>query len=105
MSAAASLAGTAVVRRQGVASEAGPTPAGRAFVLGHRPELDGLRGLAICAVLAQHTTATRITGGFIGVDVFFVLSGFLITTLLVQERQVRGSIDLVRFYLRRALRL
>jgi peptidoglycan/LPS O-acetylase OafA/YrhL len=77
------------------------TPTG--FHLGYRRWLDGLRGLAVLAVLAFHFHLIR--GGFLGVDVFLVLSGFLITTLLAQEWQRHGAISLKRFYLRRALRL
>ena len=73
------------------------------FRLGHRRWLDGLRGVAILLVLAFHFGL--LPGGSIGVDVFFVLSGFLITTILAQEWRDRGSIGLKRFYLRRALRL
>src|SRR6266700_848849 len=73
------------------------------FHLGYRRWLDGLRGLAILMVLAFHLGF--VPGGFLGVDVFFVLSGFLITTLLAEEWQARGSISLKHFYLRRALRL
>lgn len=77
------------------------------FRLGYRPELDGLRGLAILAVLIHHSAPLRpyIGGGFLGVDLFFVLSGFLITALLVQEHQRTGSINLKHFYIRRMLRL
>ena len=67
--------------------------------------LDGLRALAVSAVLAFHTGASWAVGGFLGVDLFFVLSGFLITTLLVLEWQRRQQISLRRFYARRALRL
>src|SRR6516225_3963556 len=74
-----------------------------AFHLGYRPWLDGLRGVAILLVLAYHLGL--LTAGFLGVDVFFVLSGFLITGLLVEEWQRRGSISFKHFYLRRALRL
>src|SRR5262249_46555635 len=77
--------------------------------LGYVPELDGVRGLAILFVLGNHAPLGRFSsllpGGFVGVDVFFVLSGFLITTLLVQEFDTTGSISLRQFYLRRALRL
>ena len=78
-----------------------PTP----FSLGHRPELDGLRGLSILLVLLLHLGFSFFRGGFLGVDIFFVLSGFLITSLLVQESNLRGSISLKNFYVRRALRL
>jgi peptidoglycan/LPS O-acetylase OafA/YrhL len=79
----------------------------------HRmPALDGLRGLAIIVVLFNHLGEQgprifwRFTeGGIVGVDVFFVLSGFLITSLLVAEWDHTGSIALGRFYMRRALRL
>jgi peptidoglycan/LPS O-acetylase OafA/YrhL len=71
--------------------------------LGYRRWLDGLRGVAILAVLAYHFD--MLQGGFLGVDVFFVLSGFLITTLLAEEWRRFGSISLPRFYARRALRL
>jgi peptidoglycan/LPS O-acetylase OafA/YrhL len=73
------------------------------FHLGYRRWLDGLRGVAILLVLAFHLSF--IAGGSLGVDIFFVLSGFLITSLLVEEWQRRGSISLKRFYFRRALRL
>jgi peptidoglycan/LPS O-acetylase OafA/YrhL len=69
------------------------------------PALDGLRGLALLAVLGIHTAPAVLAGGFLGVDVFFVLSGFLITFLLVREREKYGSINLRQFFLRRVLRL
>jgi peptidoglycan/LPS O-acetylase OafA/YrhL len=72
---------------------------------GHCPALDGVRGLAILSVLFFHTDADLLKGGFLGVDLFFVLSGFLITTLLVHEFQRNGSISYRRFYVRRATRL
>jgi peptidoglycan/LPS O-acetylase OafA/YrhL len=72
--------------------------------LGYRPALDGVRGVAILLVIAWHAY-DKPSGGFLGVDLFFVLSGFLITTLLIQEWQLRGSISLPHFYFRRALRL
>lgn len=67
--------------------------------------LDGLRALAIVAVLVFHLRPASLTGGFIGVDVFFVVSGFLITTLLLREITSKGRLDLVRFWARRARRL
>src|SRR3954466_9889482 len=77
------------------------------FQLGHRPALDGLRGLAVLTVMALHLplSPSLAAGGFLGVDLFFVLSGFLITALLVQEVENTGAIDFGRFYLRRGLRL
>ncbi len=71
--------------------------------LGHVPALDGVRGLAIAAVLVYH--AYDVPGGFLGVDLFFVLSGFLITTLLLEEHAERGRISFRGFYRRRARRL
>src|SRR5215207_9179567 len=72
--------------------------------LGYRPELDGIRGVAILLVILVHLRDWP-RGGFLGVDVFFTLSGFLITTLLLEEWQARGTISLRHFYARRALRL
>jgi peptidoglycan/LPS O-acetylase OafA/YrhL len=71
---------------------------------GHVAALDGIRGIAVALVVGVHAYASP-TGGFLGVDVFFVLSGFLITTLLLREHGRRGAISLRRFYARRALRL
>src|SRR5512133_4026361 len=72
--------------------------------LGYRPALDGVRAMAILAVLGYHS-GTSLKGGFIGVDIFFVLSGFLITTLLFQEWSHSHAIALGNFYGRRARRL
>lgn len=71
--------------------------------LGHVPALDGLRGLAIACVLAGHFA--DVAGGALGVDLFFCLSGFLITTLLLEELDEVGRISLVGFYARRCRRL
>jgi peptidoglycan/LPS O-acetylase OafA/YrhL len=71
--------------------------------LGHRPVLDGLRGLAVLVVIALHVGL--LAAGFIGVDIFFALSGFLITALLYDEHDRAGMISLRRFYARRAQRL
>ena len=73
--------------------------------LGYQPGLDGIRALAILGVLLYHGGIDVFPGGFLGVDVFFVLSGFLITTLLLEQFQARGTIDFGRFYLGRARRL
>lgn len=69
------------------------------------PALDGLRGLAVVAVVLYHGGVPFCQGGFIGVEVFFVLSGFLITALLLRERKALGGIKLRHFYMRRVLRL
>jgi peptidoglycan/LPS O-acetylase OafA/YrhL len=70
-----------------------------------RPDIEGLRAVAILAVLAFHARIPLLQGGFIGVDVFFVISGYLITGLLLRELRSSGRIDLRRFYARRARRL
>ncbi|GLY19188.1 hypothetical protein Kisp01_62020 [Kineosporia sp. NBRC 101677] len=72
--------------------------------MSRRPALDGLRAIAVLAVMAFHTSPAA-HGGFLGVDVFFVISGYLITALLLREWDRTGRIDLRSFYLRRALRL
>jgi peptidoglycan/LPS O-acetylase OafA/YrhL len=72
--------------------------------LGHRPALDGVRGLAIAGVVGWHAFGEPPQGA-LGVDLFFVLSGFLITTLLLEEHAASGAIRLRDFYRRRALRL
>jgi peptidoglycan/LPS O-acetylase OafA/YrhL len=72
--------------------------------LGYVGALDGLRGIAILGVIAVHAFGEPV-GGFYGVDLFFVLSGFLITTLLLEEHDRSGRIALAAFYRRRAYRL
>ena len=72
--------------------------------LEYLPALDGIRGVAVVAVIATHTVAT-IPGGFLSVDVFFALSGYLITSLLVAEWRRSDTISLGRFWSRRARRL
>lgn len=73
--------------------------------LGYVPALDGLRALAVAAVLAYHLGYRGVPGGYIGVEVFFVLSGWLVCALLHAEHQDTGRIDLRRFWLRRFRRL
>jgi peptidoglycan/LPS O-acetylase OafA/YrhL len=75
--------------------------AGRRF----RPDIEGLRAVAIVAVLLCHAGVPFLAGGYVGVDVFFVISGFLITRLLVGELDRSGTISLRGFYARRAKRL
>ncbi len=69
------------------------------------PGLDGLRAIAVLAVVVYHADLGWLPGGFLGVDVFFVISGFLITTLLLAERERLGRIRLRAFWMRRARRL
>jgi peptidoglycan/LPS O-acetylase OafA/YrhL len=74
--------------------------------LAYRPELDGLRAIAILLVFLQHAQISVVNfAGWAGVTMFFTLSGFLITSLLMVEKEARGRIDLGLFYFRRALRL
>jgi peptidoglycan/LPS O-acetylase OafA/YrhL len=72
---------------------------------GFRSDIEGLRGLAILLVVAFHAGVSRLAGGFVGVDVFFVLSGFFITLSLAREVERRGDVDLSAFYTKRAQRL
>lgn len=73
--------------------------------LAFRPDIEGLRGVAVLLVVAYHAGVPGFGGGFVGVDVFFVLSGYLITALLRAEVQQTGRVDLVQFYARRVRRL
>ena len=89
-------------------TETQPTPGRPAAAeprLAYLPGLDGLRAIAVGAVLLYHADLGLLPGGFLGVDVFFVISGFLITSLLLAEWEARGSLDLRAFWLRRARRL
>ena len=70
----------------------------------HRPEIDGLRALAVLPVILFHAGFHRFGGGYVGVDVFFVISGFLITSIIVSEQRA-GRFSIVRFYERRARRI
>jgi peptidoglycan/LPS O-acetylase OafA/YrhL len=70
-----------------------------------RPDIEGLRGIAVLLVVAYHVGLRGFEGGFIGVDVFFVLSGYLITGLIAREIQKTGSLDFKNFYARRTRRL
>lgn len=73
-------------------------------VLTYRPEIDGLRAVAVLAVLLCHAGIAGFGGGYVGVDVFFVISGFLITSLIVQDLQT-GTFSFVNFWERRARRI
>ena len=78
--------------------EAAPTRGPAPTASGRYPGLDGLRAIAIIAVLVFHANPAWLPGGFLGVDVFFVISGFLITSLLVRERARAGRIDFRAFW-------
>ncbi|MDR0529908.1 MAG: acyltransferase [Zoogloeaceae bacterium] len=73
--------------------------------LSWRPDIEGLRAVAVLLVIAAHIGTPSLAGGFVGVDVFFVLSGYLITALLTQELRMTGRIDFWMFYARRFRRL
>ena len=72
---------------------------------GYRAHLDGLRAVAVYLVVLFHAGSDRFDSGFVGVDVFFVLSGFLVTQLLLRDLAGGGSIRFGRFYARRIRRL
>ena len=81
--------------------EAGTAPDDRKF----RPDVEGLRALAVGLVVLYHAGFPRLTGGYVGVDVFFVISGFVITGLLLRERTGTGKTSIVDFYARRVRRI
>ena len=81
--------------------EAGTAPDDRRF----RPDVEGLRAVAVLLVVLYHADVPRLTGGFVGVDVFFVISGFVITGLLLRERQRTGHTSILNFYGRRLRRI
>ncbi|HWS39058.1 MAG TPA: acyltransferase family protein [Actinoplanes sp.] len=80
-----------------------PAPGGSASA--HRGDIEGLRAVAVLLVVLAHAGVPGLSGGFLGVDVFFVISGFLITGLLRREIAATGRLDLARFYARRVVRL
>ena len=82
-------------------SRANEAPATRLF----HTDIEGLRAIAVFAVVAFHAGVPGFSGGFVGVDVFFVISGYLITGLLVREAQLTGKINFKAFYARRARRI
>ena len=74
-------------------------------LMGYEPSLDGIRAFSVIAVMLYHANIAWLPGGFLGVEVFFVVSGFLITSLLIEERESTQRIDLKQFWIRRARRL
>ena len=70
----------------------------------YRPEIDGLRAIAVISVLLSHTFPSILPGGFVGVDIFFVISGFLITRLIFKDLQEK-SFSIWLFYQRRIRRI
>ena len=95
--------GTSVIEERYLASgdEAGTAPGDRRF----RPDVEGLRAVAVVLVVLYHANVPRITGGYVGVDVFFVISGFVITGLLLRERAATGHTSILAFYARRCRRI
>ena len=89
------------------ATRSRPRPASRSSTpsMGYQPGLDGLRAISVIAVICYHAGFGWMHGGFFGVEVFFVVSGFLITSLLIEERERTGRIALRQFWTRRARRL
>ena len=77
----------------------------RSDLLTYIPSLDGLRALSVLAVIVYHANKLWLPGGFLGVEVFFVISGYLITLLLLAESEANGTVSLKQFWLRRARRL
>ena len=92
-----------------VTSTATPSRRGRIPCAGQRrdfrPDIEGLRAVAVLAVVLFHAGFPGVSGGFVGVDIFFVISGFLITGLLFRDVTTHGRIRLARFYGARARRL
>ena len=70
----------------------------------HRPDIDGLRGVAVVPVIMFHAGIEGFSGGYVGVDVFFVISGYLITSIIANEISA-GSFSIIRFYERRIRRI
>jgi peptidoglycan/LPS O-acetylase OafA/YrhL len=91
----------AAERLQETGAEAGTAPADRRF----RPDVEGLRAVAILLVVLFHADIPSLTGGFVGVDVFFVISGFVITGVLLRERAGSGRTSILDFYARRCRRI
>jgi peptidoglycan/LPS O-acetylase OafA/YrhL len=83
----------------------GASPVLAATSTGYRPDIEGLRAVAVLLVVLSHVGVPALAGGFVGVDVFFVISGYLITSLLLRESAATGRIAIGAFYARRALRL
>ncbi len=97
------------VEREAVQGMVRPTlpsvPSDKISQVPYLPGLDGMRALAVVAVMIYHANSDWLKGGFLGVEVFFVISGYLITLLLIAEQERTGHIDLGQFWLRRARRL
>ncbi len=80
-------------------------------IIDYRPEIDGLRAIAVLAVIVYHAPKITIQGfslfegGYLGVDIFFVISGYLITSIIIKEIKSTGKFSLINFYERRIRRI
>src|ERR1700722_17452053 len=90
-----------VERLQRTGDEAGTAPEDRRF----RPDVQGLRAVAVVLVVLFHAHVPGLSGGYVGVDVFFVISGFVITGVLLRENASTGSTSILSFYGRRVRRI
>jgi peptidoglycan/LPS O-acetylase OafA/YrhL len=95
---------TALLQRDQRPSAPGAPAPHSPTALGNRPDLDGLRAIAILSVVAYHAAPNRVSGGFVGVDMFFVLSSYLISSIILREMDA-DRFSLARFYARRIRRL
>ena len=75
------------------------------YKIPYRPEIDGLRALAVISVIVYHAKNNLLPGGFLGVDIFFVISGYLITSLIIKELKISGNFSFSKFYIRRMRRI
>jgi len=87
----------------GVRPQTAPTAIGSS--LGFRPDIEGLRAVAVVLVVLFHAGVPGLAGGYVGLDVFFVISGFVLTALMLREVRETGRLSLIRFFARRARRL
>jgi len=106
-STSASASPDVAARPGAVPTPATPTgqPGTTQFRLGNRPALTGIRAIAMATVLVYHANFGTMPGSWVALQIFFVLSGFLITTMLASEARRNGRVSLTRFYSRRAVRL
>src|SRR5688500_1208178 len=104
-SCALTLANRMGVRTEQTERTSAAERSGRTGTITYQPALDGVRALAVAAVLLFHAEVPGFSGGYLGVSVFFTLSGYLITTLLLTEHATTGTISMPGFYARRVRRL
>ena len=73
--------------------------------INYRPEIDGLRAIAVLSVIIYHARDSFLPGGFLGVDIFFIISGYLITSLILKELKLTNKFSFSHFYERRVRRI